>query len=155
MHPQPYYPLQTEDPSIHPVHTSPISSSDQAQCRWGHPCGRSLDDVTPAGIARHLKEHHIDPSTWHNKNRGHCLWSDWDGLCNREMNYASFGKHIASVHLHATASKCPHCQRALGRADSLDRHIKNYCEYRSKSQKPIGKTHLVRTVELDGYPESH
>lgn len=98
-----------------------------ALCRWGQ-CNITLDDTSPTGIARHLKEHHFDQArSWHNKARGICEWLDWEGICNRDMNYASFGKHIAAVHLRSTASRCPHCQHELGRLDSLERHIKNYC----------------------------
>ncbi|KAI0938622.1 hypothetical protein AcV5_000261 [Taiwanofungus camphoratus] len=105
-------------------------SGPRAQCKWGTSCAIALDDLSPSGINRHLKEYHFHDEAvrWHDRDRGACNWSDW-GLhcCGRMMNYASFGKHIASVHLRSTAKQCPYCFHELGRADSLDRHIKLYC----------------------------
>ena len=90
-----------------------------------------------AGIARHLKEYHFrDPSSpWHPRNRGACQWRDAEGVCHKELNYASFGKHVAAVHLQSTAKACPYCFQNLGRADSLERHIKNYCSRSGRCEK--------------------
>ncbi|KAF9819419.1 hypothetical protein IEO21_02162 [Rhodonia placenta] len=119
---------------VSPPHVpQPKPTSNHILCRWRQ-CGLVLDDLEPSGIARHLKEYHFDDlsgaNPWHNKNRGLCEWWDWDGECRRDMNYASFAKHIASVHLRSTAARCPYCQHELGRRDSLERHIKNYCSQR-------------------------
>ena len=106
-------------------------------CAWGSHCGISLDDLSPSGIARHLKEYHFrEPSNaWHPKSRGRCEWQDTDGLCNKELNYASFGKHVAAVHLQSTSRACPYCFQQLGRADSLERHMKNYCPRSGRAEK--------------------
>ncbi|KAI0938632.1 hypothetical protein AcV5_000270 [Taiwanofungus camphoratus] len=116
-----------------PAAVQSVASYDtvgRVPCCWGEPCcGVLLDDVSPAGIARHLKDFHFDAATrpWSNKNCGPCEWWDLESPCPREMNYASYGKHIASVHLRSTARWCPYCQNELGRADSFDRHVRHYC----------------------------
>lgn len=123
--------------AVHSRTTRPLASSHYTPCAWGSQCSVPLDDLTPAGVARHLKEHHFrDPSKpWHPKNRGHCEWWEADGQCNKDLNYASFGKHVAAVHLQSTAKACPHCFQSLGRADSLERHIKNYCSRSGRCEK--------------------
>ncbi|KZT10300.1 uncharacterized protein LAESUDRAFT_711526 [Laetiporus sulphureus 93-53] len=118
----------------------PLVYGRNVTCSWDGTCGVTLDDLSPAGITRHLKEHHFQGVPWHNKDRGLCKWVDWDGKCDRELNHASFGKHIASVHLKSTARSCPHCHHELGRADSLDRHIKNYCSQSQRVKKEEGET---------------
>ncbi|KAH9835255.1 uncharacterized protein C8Q71DRAFT_110185 [Rhodofomes roseus] len=115
----------------------PLASSHYTPCAWGSDCRIPLDDLSPSGISRHLKEHHFrdQSAPWHPKNRGHCKWWEADGVCNKDLNYASFGKHIAAVHLQSTARPCPNCHQNLGRADSLERHIKNYCPRSSRAEK--------------------
>ncbi|KZT70485.1 hypothetical protein DAEQUDRAFT_725413 [Daedalea quercina L-15889] len=122
---------------VHSRMTRPLASNYYIACAWGSQCSVLLDDLTPAGIARHLKEYHFrDPSKpWHPRNRGTCQWRDMDGVCRKELNYASFGKHVAAVHLQSTARACPHCFQNLGRADSLERHIKNYCPRSGRCEK--------------------
>ncbi|KAI0734812.1 hypothetical protein C8Q72DRAFT_326161 [Fomitopsis betulina] len=98
-------------------------------CQWGKRCGVELDDLTAAGIARHLKEYHVQD--WDNRARARCEWHG-SPCTNSTMYYASFGKHIASVHLGATARPCDKCGETFARADTLDRHMKLYCRLRSK-----------------------
>jgi len=104
-------------------------SARQAQCRWGEQCRIMLDDLSPSGIARHLKIFHFqDPSSrWDNRSRGPCEWHGGSEPCHRPMYYASYGKHIAAVHLGAIARQCYKCGRGFVRPDTLDRHLKRYC----------------------------
>lgn len=99
------------------------------ECRWGIPCHILLDDLSPAGIARHLKQHHFEDENnrWNKRARGHCAWEDDAHPCHRDMFYASFGKHIAAVHLGAITRQCIWCGRNFVRPDTLDRHMKRHC----------------------------
>ncbi|KAH9939152.1 hypothetical protein B0H21DRAFT_50284 [Amylocystis lapponica] len=94
-------------------------------CRWGGKCTILLDDVSAAGIMRHLKEYHLDTPEhpWNKKSRGVC---QWDSSCGREMAYASYGKHVAAVHLRSGV-QCPRCHKDVGRPGLLERHIRDYC----------------------------
>ncbi|TFY57424.1 hypothetical protein EVJ58_g7027 [Rhodofomes roseus] len=115
-----------------PSASSPPESSPPSRsvvCQWGQKCGVLLDDLTAAGIARHLKEYHV--KTWDNRSRGRCEWHG-SPCTNTMMYHQSFGKHIASVHLGATARRCEKCGETFARADTLDRHMKLYCRQRSK-----------------------
>lgn len=113
----------------HAFSSSEDSSSRSVACQWGKRCGVELDDLTAAGIARHLKEYHVQD--WDNRARARCEWHG-SPCTNSTMYYASFGKHIASVHLGATARPCDKCGETFARADTLDRHMKLYCRLRSK-----------------------
>ncbi|KAH9910510.1 hypothetical protein B0H21DRAFT_705007, partial [Amylocystis lapponica] len=98
----------------------------RAYCRWysdGGMCNAPLDDVSPAGLARHLRDFHFE-GKWSNTHRGVCCFRENGRACGRDMDYASFGKHIASVHLKSTSSTCPDCGKEFGRGDSLARHRK-------------------------------
>ncbi|EED81039.1 predicted protein [Postia placenta Mad-698-R] len=67
-------------------------------CCWGSPiCGVTLNDTTPAGIARHLRNFHFPVGLWHNRLRGTCQWRHAGTVpCDREMFQGNFGKHIAT-----------------------------------------------------------
>lgn len=130
--PLPTFPSVPVDDVQHaPTSTSSLdtSSSRSVTCQWGQRCGVELDDLTAAGIARHLKEYHVHD--WDSRARGRCEWHG-SPCTNSTMYYASFGKHIASVHLGATARPCDKCGETFARADTLDRHMKLYCRLRSK-----------------------
>ncbi|EPS98016.1 hypothetical protein FOMPIDRAFT_1091352, partial [Fomitopsis schrenkii] len=94
-------------------------------CLW-HDCSVMLDDISTAGIKRHIRDWHGDLSRASQKERKTCLWDD-GSVCGRELDAASFAKHIASVHLKSTAQKCEYCQNMIGRADSLARHKRDHC----------------------------
>ncbi|KZT09404.1 uncharacterized protein LAESUDRAFT_696172 [Laetiporus sulphureus 93-53] len=105
--------------------------STMPACCW-ETCTAVLDDVTPAGITRHLKDRHLD--TWKAHQVGRCRWRVPNGvpanhgLCNRDMKYASFGKHIASVHLKSTVRFCMKCNMVFSRPDALVRHWNTTCD---------------------------
>ncbi|KAI0944870.1 hypothetical protein AcV7_001556 [Taiwanofungus camphoratus] len=122
-HPAPSY-------SQPPPRTSTLAYPPQrTPCLWdGGSCGVTLDDVSAAGIIRHLKAYHFDHVTnpWGNRKRGRCRW---DTYCrSEEMNYESLGKHIAEVHLGSTAQICPYCRGRFARADTLARHLRENCD---------------------------
>ena len=97
------------------------------QCRWGGQCQTIITDLTASGINRHLKECHLQP--WDDRLRGYCQWEG--STCNKKLlYYFGFGKHIASVHLRSTASRCELCGQVLARGDTLDRHVKRFCHGR-------------------------
>ncbi|KAF9807486.1 hypothetical protein IEO21_08197 [Rhodonia placenta] len=105
-----------------------LMSTEVIRCLWG-PCGYPLEDCTPAGLARHLKEYHFDDviNLWDDRNRGLCQWSTNGRPCGKEMLYEGYGKHIASVHLGSIARICPRCNRKFARIDSLQRHLRQSC----------------------------
>ncbi|KAI0938635.1 hypothetical protein AcW1_001683 [Taiwanofungus camphoratus] len=103
------------------------------QCQWGTSCTVAIHDTTPSGITRHLKEYHFDEATWDDRHRGGCEWCPGEPGSvpyKRKMFFASYGKHIASVHLRSTQARCPNCARKFGRLDSLRRHLKGSCRAR-------------------------
>ncbi|EED81593.1 predicted protein [Postia placenta Mad-698-R] len=73
-------------------------ASGSIVCCWGSPiCGVTLNDTTPAGIARHLRNYHFPVGQWHNRLRGTCQWRYAGTVpCDREMFQGNFGKHIAT-----------------------------------------------------------
>ncbi|KAH9924188.1 uncharacterized protein B0H18DRAFT_1105090 [Fomitopsis serialis] len=95
-----------------------------AICEWGT-CSILLDDTSPSGMMRHLREWHLsDPCRPFNKRRrGYCQWA---GGCGKEMAHASFGKHVSYVHLRHSI-RCPHCHRDIGRQGLLPLHVERYC----------------------------
>ncbi|EJF63757.1 hypothetical protein DICSQDRAFT_153596 [Dichomitus squalens LYAD-421 SS1] len=96
----------------------------EPRCEWeSQHCGMLLEDSSPAGIARHLRQYHSVAVT-DNRNRGVCLWG---GRCGKDMYPSSFGKHIAECHLRNMTKQCPHCGSDFARADTLSRHIKAFC----------------------------
>ncbi|CCM04336.1 uncharacterized protein FIBRA_06508 [Fibroporia radiculosa] len=99
-------------------------------CLWGNgTCRIALDDLSPSGLTRHLKAFHFNTGAnqWDNKRRGMCAWGSH---CDaQEMNFESFGKHIAAVHLRSTAQRCPRCGRGFARGDTLTRHMLENCPY--------------------------
>jgi len=90
-------------------------------------CPVLLDDISPAGIKRHLKAGHLDtPSNpWENRKRSKCCWGE--GCRSGEMNYESLGKHIAEIHLRSTMTTCPNCGATFARGDSFYRHERETC----------------------------
>ncbi|EED81040.1 predicted protein [Postia placenta Mad-698-R] len=100
-----------------------------AQCCWGStPCRVPLEDISAAGINRHLKEHHFPGhGDWHPRDRGICQWQTRAGRCTTEAFYGNFGKHIATVHLGAMQRICTDCGEIFSRNDALTRHLEGYC----------------------------
>ncbi|KAL6303213.1 hypothetical protein BKA93DRAFT_343769 [Sparassis latifolia] len=132
------YALVSEKPPVTYEHPEPPPRD--YFCQWvtdnrGTVCNILLDDVTPSGITRHLREHHFPSSEWNKSYRGICRW----GGCTRsEMDYASFGKHIASVHLRgAVLWECEYCTRDFSRRDAMKRHLKT-CPRSPTSEKNAG-----------------
>ena len=117
-----YYPLPHGHPSAS-LHAAPATSGSDVRCEWGDGCIAPLEDTTPAGIARHLRQYHDVPVT-DNRTRGSCVWG---GRCNKDMFPSSFGKHIAECHLRNMTKQCPYCSADFARADTLSRHIKAFC----------------------------
>ena len=117
-------PMPSIDPAAEPLYL--------ANCEWGY-CQILLDDTSPAGIMRHLREWHLggDNKPFNKTRRGHCQWA---GGCGKEMAYASFGKHVSYVHLRHDI-RCPHCNRDIGRAGLLPLHLERYCR-RAPKQEP-------------------
>ncbi|KZT70484.1 hypothetical protein DAEQUDRAFT_756368 [Daedalea quercina L-15889] len=104
-----------------PIHPAPIT-----YCAWdGGSCGAPLDDVSPAGIARHLRTCHFR-GNWQPRSRGRCCWGA--GCRGDEMNYESMGKHVAQVHLQTTKRQCQRCGGTFARNDALLRHLREHCE---------------------------
>ncbi|KAH9926730.1 uncharacterized protein B0H18DRAFT_1005307 [Fomitopsis serialis] len=95
-------------------------------CNWdGGSCGVALDDLSPAGISRHLKSHHFGDD-WQPRARGLCRWGT--GCRRDEMNFESMGKHVAQVHLGTTRKQCSRCGGMFARNDALLRHQREHCE---------------------------
>lgn len=98
----------------------------ESRCEWGlGRCDMPLEDATPAGIARHLRQYH-DVAVTDNRTRGVCAWG---GRCGKDMFPSSFGKHIAECHLRNMTKQCPYCRADFARADTLSRHIKAFCPH--------------------------
>ncbi|KAI0762347.1 hypothetical protein C8Q74DRAFT_145267 [Fomes fomentarius] len=111
----------SDSAGLHPV---PTASGSKVRCEWGsRPCMATLEDSSPAGIARHLQQYH-DVHVTDNRNRGVCLWG---GRCSTHPFPSNFGKHIADCHLRNMTKQCPHCGADFARADTLSRHIKASC----------------------------
>ena len=112
-----------------PHHTGPANNLQptgptEPRCEWhSEHCGMTLEDSSPAGIARHLRQHHNVVVT-DNRNRGVCVWG---GRCGKDMFPSSFGKHIAECHLRNMTKQCQYCGADFARADTLSRHIKAFC----------------------------
>ncbi|KAF9816055.1 hypothetical protein IEO21_04230 [Rhodonia placenta] len=100
-------------------------ASGSIVCCWGSPiCGVTLNDTTPAGIARHLRNYHFPVGQWHNRLRGTCQWRYAGTVpCDREMFQGNFGKHIATVHLRVLETPCPRCRQMFVRPDAVLRHL--------------------------------
>lgn len=102
-------------------------------CRWGeNPCGITLDDISSAGINRHLTDTHFPAGAWHDRTREACQWQvnkpdNSVQPCNTEMYMRNFGKHIATVHLRIMQKICSECGAKLSRGDALRRHRAGYC----------------------------
>ncbi|KAH9942820.1 hypothetical protein B0H21DRAFT_509825 [Amylocystis lapponica] len=99
------------------------------RCTWctdGVLCCAPLEDASPAGVLRHLKDSHL-PTDSHPKVRTRCAWHEDGAPCSasKDFEFVSLGKHIAAVHLKTTACVCGVCARAFTRGDSLRRHMKN------------------------------
>ncbi|KAI0777757.1 hypothetical protein BD413DRAFT_602051 [Trametes elegans] len=107
--------------SASPVHATRPARAATPRCEWAH-CHLPIDDPSPSGIARHLKQYH-DVAVTDNRSRGPCSW----GTCGKEMYPSSFGKHIAECHLRNMGRQCPHCGADFARADTLSRHVKAFC----------------------------
>ncbi|KAI0659227.1 hypothetical protein C8Q70DRAFT_915919, partial [Cubamyces menziesii] len=93
------------------------------RCEWGT-CRHIIEDSTPSGIARHLRQYHGVQVT-DNRSRHPCIWGS--RRCGKDMYPSSFGKHIAECHLRNMVRQCPHCGADFARADTLSRHIKSFC----------------------------
>ncbi|KAH9835254.1 uncharacterized protein C8Q71DRAFT_110164 [Rhodofomes roseus] len=112
---------------------SPSGGPVGERCRWGGQCQTIITDLTASGINRHLKECHVQP--WDDRTRGYCQWEG--SPCSKKvLFYFGFGKHIASVHVRSTASKCDMCGQILARGDTLDRHAKRFCHGRPSKPQP-------------------
>ncbi|KAH9835176.1 uncharacterized protein C8Q71DRAFT_107290 [Rhodofomes roseus] len=110
----------------------PADPVPRVPCLWLG-CNVLLDDISTAGIKRHIRDWHADLSGTSHKDRRACLWDDGNGsVCGRELDAASFAKHIASVHLKSTAQECEYCHNTIGRADSLARHKRDHCPHRPR-----------------------
>lgn len=123
------------------AHVTEFVPIDPAECRWsGSPCGMALQDLSPGGITRHLKEHHFDDvvNPWHDRKRGGCEWSAVGQPCCIELYYGGFGKHVASVHLKSISCKCPACGRECCRVDALRRHQREACVGRAPTDPWTG-----------------
>ncbi|KAI8986898.1 hypothetical protein BD414DRAFT_46704 [Trametes punicea] len=121
------YPAAAHSASIGYATPSSFSSCPQAaspsRCEWAA-CRLVIEDTSPAGIARHLKQHHNVQVT-DNRNRSPCLWGA--RRCGKDMYPSSYGKHIAECHLRNLGKQCPHCGADFARPDTLSRHIKSFC----------------------------
>ncbi|KAF9819393.1 hypothetical protein IEO21_02136 [Rhodonia placenta] len=100
-------------------------------CRW-RKCGLPLDDLSPAGITRHLRAHHFSESSdtlleWEKRSRGSCEWSDDTHACGRTMSHAGLGKHIAAVHFRTTLRRCPRCGDKFAGLGTFNRHFRELC----------------------------
>lgn len=105
-----------------------------ANCEWDH-CQIMLDDTSPAGVMRHLREWHLagDQKPFNKTRRGYCRWASG---CSKQMAYASFGKHVSYVHLRHDI-RCPLCNRDIGRAGLLPLHLEKYCRRATKQEQSI------------------
>ncbi|KAH9928989.1 hypothetical protein B0H21DRAFT_112017 [Amylocystis lapponica] len=112
------FPTVTEQPAPLPNPTPTFP------CSWGADCSVVLDDISAGGITRHLRAVHFPGSEWNNKKRGRCKWHSETHRCTHtsDMDYASFGKHVAAVHLGALRMRCEFCDGTFARQDSLKRH---------------------------------
>ena len=110
-------------PTVQSLHIPPTTLR---KCEWdGGSCGVALDDISPAGIARHLRSYHFR-NNWQARSRGRCCWGT--GCRGDEMNFESMGKHVAQVHLGSTKRQCQQCGGTFARNDALLRHLREHCE---------------------------
>ncbi|KAI0944855.1 hypothetical protein AcW1_001684 [Taiwanofungus camphoratus] len=119
-------------PGAPPTMESVVQAFDatkEIQCRWGGQCNVILDDLTPGGITRHLKDFHFDAHAvpWDNRNRGLCEWQGSRCTLKGPIYYYGFGKHVSVVHLHQGIARCDGCHRSFTRRDALGRHLKGSC----------------------------
>ncbi|KAI1798129.1 hypothetical protein LXA43DRAFT_10397 [Ganoderma leucocontextum] len=120
-------------PPHHSMNNLQSTPPSESRCEWGPGrCDVPLEDTTPSGIARHLRQYHDVPVT-DNRNRSMCAWG---GRCGKDMFPSSFGKHIAECHLRNMTKQCPYCRADFARADTLSRHIKAFCPHTTGGQAP-------------------
>ncbi|KAI0642072.1 hypothetical protein C8Q79DRAFT_272327 [Trametes meyenii] len=92
-------------------------------CEWNK-CHLPLQEISTAGIARHLEQYHGVPVT-DNRTRRPCLWGK---LCrHKDMYPISLGKHIVEYHGVGRAFRCPQCGADFAYADVLSRHMNAFC----------------------------
>ncbi|KAJ8482493.1 hypothetical protein ONZ51_g5339 [Trametes cubensis] len=77
------------------AYTSRPRATSAPRCEWGT-CRHIIEDSTPSGIARHLRQYHGVQVT-DNRSRHPCIWGS--RRCGKDMYPSSFGKHIAECHL--------------------------------------------------------
>ncbi|KZS99989.1 uncharacterized protein LAESUDRAFT_578296 [Laetiporus sulphureus 93-53] len=112
--------------------TETSASTMMPFCQWNG-CGILLQDNAAGGCTRHLKDFHLQP--WNGTMTARCLWlvhrpapppgippPPHHNFCYRQIKYANFGKHIASVHFRSTVRFCPDCHASFSRRDALRRH---------------------------------
>ncbi|KAI0826533.1 hypothetical protein BC628DRAFT_1419044 [Trametes gibbosa] len=104
------------------VNHARIARESVPRCQWAD-CHLRVEDPSPAGIARHLRQYHNVQVT-DNRSRHPCVWGEG---CGKDMYPSSLGKHIAECHLRNMVKQCPHCGADFARADTLSRHIKAFC----------------------------
>ncbi|KAH9928991.1 hypothetical protein B0H21DRAFT_826238 [Amylocystis lapponica] len=71
-------------------------TSQRIPCCWNG-CTVLLDDTTPGGLKRHLRDFHFFHGPWNDKQREFCLWTEGGAVCEEEMDMASLGKHISAA----------------------------------------------------------
>lgn len=115
-------PHQSPVPEIKDLDFS-LNQKGTSPCLWDS-CSIPLDDLSPGGLWRHLRDMH----GLHDRHaRISCRWG-LDGGCGLEMNCASLGNHISTVHLKTAGRVCQICHEPFTRGDALARHIKkNSC----------------------------
>ncbi|GBE89050.1 hypothetical protein SCP_1500520 [Sparassis crispa] len=100
---------------------APVYPLQGTRCHWDGDCDVTLDDVTPSGIERHIREVHLR-GNWNRQVRGACTWVVGDRPCERKMMQGGYGKHVASIHLQSTAVVCDVCGKTYCRSDVLQKH---------------------------------
>lgn len=114
----------------HPPHATPVQYPAKRPdiddyCTCGlEGCTILLDDLSVGGQRRHLRDFH---KAQIGGSRVRCTWVHEGGtICEKEMDPASWGKHLASVHWGSTKEKCPYCPKFICRRDALKRHVDNF-----------------------------
>lgn len=120
-HAHPPYATPNRSP---PVNQPPRSDIDDHWTCGLEGCNIRLDDLSIGGQRRHLRDFHAAQL---GSSRVRCTWVHEGGtICEKEMDPASWSKHLASVHWGSTKAKCPYCPKSICRRDALKRHIDNF-----------------------------
>ena len=135
--------VNTDDANTTLAHVTNLERSDKWACRFGPVmCGVTFSvDVSAAVVKKHLEAFH-GINTCSAPTTIKCLWLENGGPgCSADIQVRGLAKHVAQVHLHTGAERCPYCRKWLSRGNSMRRHMSQRCRARPCTEQ-IHDEHL-------------